>query len=107
MLDLQLYARGSDSNRRGATIMSSWPRLRKDIVPSLLGAVLSVAAVVTQSVPVGAQGKPISEQEAQAIAGDAYLYRYPLVLMDLTRRQMTNVQAGKEPGSGPPNTFNS
>jgi len=28
------------------------------------------------------------------------------VTMDLTRRQMTNVPAGKEPAYGPPNTFN-
>jgi hypothetical protein len=35
-----------------------------------------------------------------------YGYFYPLVTMDLTRRQMTNVPAGKAFRSGPPNTFN-
>jgi hypothetical protein len=49
---------------------------------------------------------PISEQDAHAVAIDAYLYFYPLVTMDLTRRQMTNIPAGKELGFGPPNTFN-
>ena len=37
----------------------------------------------------------ISEQEAHAIGVDAYLYFYPLVTMDLTRRQLTNVEPGK------------
>ena len=45
-------------------------------------------------------------QEAQAIGVEAYVYFYPLVTMDLTRRQMTNLPVGKELGFGPPNTFN-
>ena len=44
------------------------------------------------------------EQEAQAIAVEAYIYLYPLVMMDATRRQMTNVEAGQQVGSGPMNT---
>ncbi len=48
----------------------------------------------------------LAEQEAQAIAADAYLYFYPLIIMDVTRKQMTNVEAGKEFGMGPVNTFN-
>jgi hypothetical protein len=70
-----------------------------------LSAALAVGAVAGQSIPVAAQSTPISEQEAHAIAVEAYLYFYPLVTMDLTRRQMINVPAGKEPGFGPPNTF--
>jgi hypothetical protein len=46
-------------------------------------------------------------QEAQAIGVEAYVYFYPLVTMDLTRRQATNVPAGKMPGLGPHNTFHS
>jgi hypothetical protein len=49
----------------------------------------------------------ITEQEAHAIAVDAYLYFYPLLSVDLTRKVATNVEAGKIPGFGPPNTFNS
>jgi len=45
------------------------------------------------------------EQEAQAIAVEAYIYLYPLVMMDATRRQMTNVEAGQQVGFGPMNTF--
>jgi hypothetical protein len=45
------------------------------------------------------------EQQAQAIAVEAYLYLYPLVMMDVTRRQMTNVGTGEQVGFGPMNTF--
>jgi hypothetical protein len=47
----------------------------------------------------------ITEQEAQAIAVDAYVYLYPLVTMDVTRRQFTNIEPGKEIGKGPMNMF--
>ena len=43
--------------------------------------------------------------ELARIAEDAYLYFYPLVLMDVTRRLSTNVPAGLRPGFGPPNNF--
>ncbi len=41
----------------------------------------------------------ITEQEAQSIARDAYLYFYPLVTMDVTRKQLTNVEPGKGVGA--------
>jgi hypothetical protein len=56
--------------------------------------------------PAQAQ-RAISEQEAHAIAVDAYLYFYPLISIDVTRRQMINVPPGKEPGRGPMNMFSS
>jgi hypothetical protein len=49
--------------------------------------------------------EPPDELEAQAIAVEAYIYLYPLVMMDVTRRQMTNVEAGKRVGFGPMNAF--
>ena len=36
---------------------------------------------------------PVAEDEARAIATEAYIYGYPLVTMDMTRRIMTNVPA--------------
>jgi hypothetical protein len=47
----------------------------------------------------------ISEHDAHAIAVDAYIYFYPLVTMDITRLQSTNIEPGKELGKGPMNMF--
>src|ERR1700735_5679825 len=46
----------------------------------------------------------ITEQEAQSIAADAYIYLYPLVTMDVTRKQLTNVERAKGIGA-PMNAF--
>ena len=43
-------------------------------------------------------------QDAYEIGIDAYLYFYPLVTMDITRKQLSNVEPGKGFG-GPMNTF--
>ncbi len=47
----------------------------------------------------------VQNSAAYAIGVDAYTYLYPLVLMDLTRRQMTNEEPGTTPGHSPLNTF--
>jgi hypothetical protein len=47
----------------------------------------------------------ITEQEARTISVDAYIYFYPLLSMDITRKQFTNIEPGKEFGKGPMNTF--
>jgi hypothetical protein len=54
-----------------------------------------------------AQGAPpaITEQEAHAIGVDAYLYLYSLVTMDVTRKQLTNVEPGKGTLGGPMNAY--
>ncbi|HKN28004.1 MAG TPA: DUF1254 domain-containing protein [Roseiarcus sp.] len=49
----------------------------------------------------------ITPQEAHDIAVEGYLYFYPLVTMDVTRRVAINVPAGVKPGLGPPNAFSS
>jgi hypothetical protein len=46
-----------------------------------------------------------SNSDIAAIASEAYVYLYPLVTMEMTRRQATNVEAGKMPGRGPMNCF--
>ena len=45
-----------------------------------------------------AQTTAITEQEAHAIGVDAYVYFYPLMTMDVTRKQFTNIEPGKEFG---------
>ncbi len=65
---------------------------------TILGAVLPVPAKAAE---------PISVEEAHAIGVEAYLYFYPLVTMDLTRRQLTNGGAPASPVHGPTNEFHS
>jgi len=43
--------------------------------------------------------------DARSLSYDAYVYLYPLVTMEATRRMGTNVEAGAKPGFGPPNEF--
>jgi hypothetical protein len=45
------------------------------------------------------------EAEARAIGIEAYIYPYPLVTMEVTRRQTTNLPAGVKPGFGPMGAF--
>jgi hypothetical protein len=65
-----------------------------------MAALLTTAITTLGAVPAWAQpadaGRALSaaslkEQEAFAIARDAYIYGYPLVTMELTRRVVTNV----------------
>jgi len=65
-----------------------------------------MAAIITMVIaPAHAQKPAVTGQEAHAIGVEAYLYLYPLVTMDVTRRQLTNVEAGQEFGRGPMNMF--
>jgi hypothetical protein len=65
-----------------------------------------VLAVALALIPLaGVRAAPVSEEEAHSIGVDAYLYLYPLVTMDLTRLQFTNVKPGEDPLKGPMNTF--
>jgi hypothetical protein len=67
-------------------------------------SLFALLAVGMQAVPSTAQTAQLSEQEARAIATDAYLYFYSLITMDVTRKQLTNMEPGKGIG-GPMNTF--
>jgi hypothetical protein len=70
---------------------------------SLLAATLACAQGFSATIARAAE--PITEQEAHAIGVDAYVYFYPLLSMDITRKQFTNVAPGKEFGKGPMNMF--
>ncbi len=84
--------------------MSTRVSLFAAIAAALAGSLLAVPSLAPSA---SAQGAPtaITEQEAHAIGVDAYVYFYPLITMDLTRRQLTNVEPGKGGIGGPPNTF--
>jgi hypothetical protein len=66
-----------------------------------LGLALLLASITGRAQAASA----ISAEEAHAIGVDAYLYFYPLVTMDITRKQLTNQE--QKPGSigGPMNSF--
>jgi hypothetical protein len=64
-------------------------------------SILAALVIVAETSVCAAE--PITEQEAHAIAVDAYVYLYPLVTMDVTRKQLTNTDKGF--GRGPMNAF--
>lgn len=68
---------------------------------------LAAFAAAALLAPNTGQAASISEQEAASIAVDAYVYFYPLLSMDVTRKVVVNVPAGAKPGFGPANEFHS
>ena len=63
-----------------------------------------IIAAGSLHVGLASKAESISSEEAHAIAVDAYLYFYPFVTMDITRKQLTNVEHA-EGISAPMNTF--
>ncbi len=83
--------------------MSARASFRKATLVTLLLAGTVFAAMPGQSLTARAQA--ISEQDAHDIGVNAYLYFYSPITMDLTRKQLTNVEPGKSEIGGPMNTF--
>src|SRR5262245_35517504 len=77
------------------------------MVQRLIALTLGLLICATLSPAAVAQGTPpaVTEEEARAIGVDAYIYFYSLVTMDITRKQFTNIEPGKEFGKGPMNMF--
>jgi len=67
-------------------------------VARLLAAVALAVAPLTPS-------RAVTAEEARSIAVEAYLYFYPLLSMEITRQQGTNIEAGKAVGKAPMNQF--
>lgn len=78
------------------------PRVASRLHGALTG-ILLISAFVTAAIAQSPGPKP-SAEEAQAIASEAYVYFYPLVTMDITRKQLINSPPGSGIG-GPTNTF--
>ena len=79
--------------------------MKMKISVSTVLAFLLVGLMAVQ--PVTAQQAPkVSEEEAHAIGVHAYVYFYSLITMDVTRKQLTNVEPGKGSIGGPMNMFN-
>jgi hypothetical protein len=60
---------------------------------SRLVAALALGAVLTLATPAARAAEPV--RDAATLAADAYVYGYPLVTMEVTRRVMTNTDVPK------------
>src|SRR4051794_3221112 len=60
---------------------------------SAVGALLLAASLLsyTGCHRAGAESNALTPDDVEAIAEDAYVYGYPLVTMEMTRRVLTNV----------------
>jgi len=54
---------------------------------------------------VNQASKAVFEDETEAIVQEAYIYLYPLILMDITRKQLTNLDPKASPFASAPNSF--
>lgn len=64
-----------------------------------------MTATTTTTAPASTAKPTAAEQDAYEIGLEAYIYLYPLVILDTTRRQAVNVEGGKTTGRGPMNAF--
>jgi hypothetical protein len=77
----------------------------KATTPKVLACAIALITSVSLAMTPARSADSVAEQDAYEIGVEAYTYLYPLVLMDATRRQAVNVEAGKVIGRGPMNVF--
>ena len=65
---------------------------RRQVAGCVLRAAMTAAIMSAGLIAPTPAAQPTSAEDAHAIGVQAYLYFYPLVTMDLTRRQLTNVE---------------
>src|SRR5260370_26482384 len=75
------------------------------MIKSTTALILSLLVCPALSLVAQAQSA-VDEQDARSIALDAYIYFYPLVTMDVTRKHLTNVEPGKGLGAPMNSLFN-
>jgi hypothetical protein len=78
---------------------SPWRKLLRLVLASFF-ATTAMAATAKKQEP-----NALTATEAKELATEAYLFFYPLMSLEISRQQMTNVEAGKMPGFGPANQF--
>lgn len=71
---------------------------------TLLVALFVLSSLVAQSVGSTRAAEPLTAAQARQIAAEAYVFGYPLVLMDFTRQLQTNVPTATV-GRAPVNQF--
>src|SRR5262245_11043275 len=101
--------RGRSSSRRNGSCRT-WRRSQTEHGNEMMKqnrtipASIALAFILTLGHPAPAQN--ISEQQAYEIARDAYVFAYPIVTMDVSMRQSTNVpNANTTPLRAPVNQF--
>src|SRR5262245_44410508 len=72
---------------------------------SALGSKLTMTAAQAQPASTPASAQPVPADDALIIAQEAYIYLYPLITMDVTRKQMINADPKTNPIGGPANSF--
>jgi len=65
---------------------------------------LSIASMAIPATPE-AKAASLTEEEARQIGIEAYVYFYPLISMDITRKQLTNMEPKEGAIGGPANQF--
>jgi hypothetical protein len=94
-----------ESTQFGGRQMSAWQSRRQKMrrLTAVYATGIFAAALGASSAYAQVASPKLTEEEAHAIGVDAYVYLYPLVTMDITRKQLTNTDQGF--GRGPMNAF--
>lgn len=85
---------GTSSSQDSSSISRAAVALAAAVACTLAGCASHQPATTTAAAPArNTSAASLSKQEALALGVDAYVYGYPLITMEVTRRVMTNVAA--------------